>query len=728
MAEGSPLAHSPTLVQGTGNEGGASAGGDDELEAGTGVGEYVVERFLGAGAMGEVYAGIQPVIGKKVAIKVLKREVAATSDGAERFKREAKAANQIDHPNVIDVFSFGRLDDGRLYLVMDLVEGRSLRKAITAGPLPLPIALDVLGQIASALDAAHAKGVVHRDLKPDNVMLSGGPDSSAQKVFVLDFGLAKLLTPDGVDPKTSMLTGQGVWLGTPGYMAPEQWSADGAIPASDRYALGVMSFELLAGALPFEAKSLPQMMEQHFRAKVPALSQRGAIALPAAFDPIVARAMAKDPDARFATATEMVDALRAAAGSRGRRAAPSGDGAKRMWVPAAIGVGVLGLSVGAVLSLRGDDRAASQPAIDPAPPPVAEGMVVIEVDSVPRGATVTRGAMTAATTTPTKLEAADGETVAFDVAKPGYATVHHEVVARPGVKIAAIPLVMISGYEGVWLLPDGSLRHFRRDGERVTASKLATVDGAREFFRQYDLIHAATGASFATTENIHEPGRPQHPSCYFSYTTEYHYDPSLDHLTVRREHITSDVIEGKCVKKSSRMTEPEQLVRADRASSTERDSLAPVGKPTNIDTLTLPDEKGKGSVKTPPDERGKGSVKTPPGEKGKGSVKTPPNTKTSAVDDIFTKKRPPTQVKAPPAPKQLDKVRGNLGQADSLDEQAQAKTAPPPNKNVGQKIEPQQQQVEPRVQANDPPPQATAPQPRGDSQVAPQLQQQVKKK
>ena len=693
MAETSPLAHSPTLVQGTGNDGGA-ASDDADLPAGAAVGEYVVEKFLGAGAMGEVYAGVQPVIGKKVAIKVLKREVAATADGAERFKREARAVNQIDHPNVIDVFSFGRLADGRLYLVMDLVDGRSLRKAITAGPLPLPVALDVLAQIADALDAAHAKGVVHRDLKPDNVMLSGGADSSVQKVFVLDFGLAKLLTPEGADPKTSMLTGQGVWLGTPGYMAPEQWSADGAGPASDRYALGVMAFELLAGALPFEAKSLPQMMEQHFRAKVPALSARGAIALPGAFDPIVARAMAKDPDARYATAREMVEALRAAAGSKGRTT-KAGD-PKKLWLPATIGIGVLGLSIAAVLSLRNrDDRAATEPAATPTPPrPVAEGAVRIEIDSVPRGATVTRGSMAAATTTPTTLEARDGETVAFELAKPGYTTVHREVVARPGVKVAAIPLVMISGFEGVWMLPDGSLRHFRRESDRVTASKVTAVTGPREFFRRYDLVPATTGASFATTENIHEPGRPDHPSCYFPYTTEYHYEPTIDQLTVRRSHIVSDLIEGTCVRKSSTMTEPEQLVRADRASSTERESLAPVGKPPPpIDTVTLPDE-NKGqildeqnkkaidkTINKPIDKPIDKQLKAPP------PSKKPNNAETSSLKGT----------KAPPPQLQRE---DDLASNATNEPQAPAQQAEP------QQATPAPQQASPLPQqANPPPPQ-----------------------
>ncbi|MDQ3297556.1 MAG: serine/threonine protein kinase, partial [Myxococcota bacterium] len=290
----------------------------DRLAPGVKAGDYVVEQQLGAGAMGEVYAGIHPMIGKRVAIKVLKRSLASSAEAAERFVREARAVNQVDHPNVIDVFAFGRLDDGRLYLVMDLVEGRSLRSVLQDGPLDVPTALDVLAQIAQALDAAHHRGVVHRDLKPDNVMISGSPP----KVHVLDFGIAKLVAAGADAVGNGTLTGRGTWLGTPGYMAPEQWSADGAGPASDLYALGVMAFELLAGKPPFEAKTLPQMMEQHFRAPVPALSTRGAVAARSTFDPVLARAMAKDPERRYETAADLVDALRAAAGKQGKRPVP----------------------------------------------------------------------------------------------------------------------------------------------------------------------------------------------------------------------------------------------------------------------------------------------------------------------------------------------------------------------------------------------------------------------
>ncbi|MCE9578090.1 MAG: serine/threonine protein kinase, partial [Deltaproteobacteria bacterium] len=289
-----------------------AAAGDERLAAGTRAGDYEVEQHLGAGAMGDVYAGRHPLIGKRVAIKVIKRALASSAEAVERFLREARAANQVGHPNVVDVFALGRLTDGRLYLVMDLLEGESLAARVRRGRLAPDRALAILAPIAWALDAAHARGVVHRDLKPDNVFLAGDP--AAPTVFVLDFGIAKLLSTATDAPVA--LTGEGTWLGTPAYMAPEQWSADGAGPASDRYALGVMAYQLLVGDLPFRASSLPGMMEKHFRAAVPTVSTMG-LALPAAIDGVLARAMAKDPDDRFATAGALIDALAAAAGTTG---------------------------------------------------------------------------------------------------------------------------------------------------------------------------------------------------------------------------------------------------------------------------------------------------------------------------------------------------------------------------------------------------------------------------
>ena len=220
--------HGPTVLDAAAPAAGEAD--DERLARGARAGDYEVVRFLGAGAMGDVYAGVNELIGKKVAIKVIKRKLAASQEAATRFLREARAANQVGHPNVVDVFALGRLPDGRLYLVMDLLDGEPLsarmKKRLGGG-----LALSLLAPIASALDAAHARGVVHRDLKPDNVFVTGTAD--APHVHVLDFGIAKLLASGGADrPET--LTAEGSWLGTPGYMAPEQWSADGAGPASDR--------------------------------------------------------------------------------------------------------------------------------------------------------------------------------------------------------------------------------------------------------------------------------------------------------------------------------------------------------------------------------------------------------------------------------------------------------------------------------------------------------------
>ncbi|MBZ0233468.1 MAG: serine/threonine protein kinase, partial [Deltaproteobacteria bacterium] len=266
------IAQDPT-VEG-GRTPGAAAGGVDELAAGSAAGEYVVERRLGGGAMGDVYAGRHPVIDKKVAIKVLKRELAARADSAERFLREARAVNQIDHANVVDVFALGRLDDGRLYLVMDLLDGESLRARLARGPMAPDVTLAVLAQIAQALDVAHARGVIHRDLKPDNIMLTG--PAARPVAHVLDFGIAKLVADAAGERALETLTGQGAWLGTPAYMAPEQWSADGATAASDRYALGIVAYEMLTGKPPFAATTLPGMMEQHFRGDVPSVTSSGA--------------------------------------------------------------------------------------------------------------------------------------------------------------------------------------------------------------------------------------------------------------------------------------------------------------------------------------------------------------------------------------------------------------------------------------------------------------------
>ena len=698
MADSSPLAHSPTLVSTPGP-------GGERLEHGAAVGEYLVEGFLGAGAMGEVYAGIHPVIGKKVAIKILKREIGSQADGAERFKREARAVNQIDHPNVIDIFSFGRLDDGRLYLVMDLVEGRSLRKALADGPLDVESALDVLAQIADALDAAHARGVVHRDLKPDNVMLGSG---SPPKVFVLDFGLAKLLTPADAVAPASMLTGQGTWLGTPGYMAPEQWSADGAGPASDRYSLGVMAFELLSGSLPFTATSLPQMMEQHFRAKVPALSTRGAIQARSTFDPVVSRAMAKDPDARFPSARDMVEALRAASGTNGRR--PRTAGGSRSWVPAAAGAAVLGLSITGVLLVRGN-RGANADAEDRevrASAAPAAGKVRVEIDSQPQKAEALLDDDSLIGFTPTHRDVEPGTTLSFRVRKPGYATIRHSVkVADKDLPVPPFELQPVSGFEGIWALPNGDLRAFTRtDDDRVAVSKMRTVTGEREFYRHYTFIPADQGAMFKTTEIVIDQDAPNEPTCHIPQDLVYTFDPAAQTLVLRREEVIHDLVGGKCLRKSASFAPPESLIRVDVRSATDRATLPPAGivtkgKPSNINEAEL-------KKQLDAQER---NAKTPPPSKklNKKPVGKQALFDTAPIDNNNTPGNLPQQ--------QVDGV-----QNAAPPQQAPPQVPPPQQNAVGS----QDQKVAPQQPAN--PPRQNVSGGKGDSQIAPDISPQVQGK
>jgi len=594
-----PFAHNPTLPQPVPSDAGELGG---KLAPGTPVGEYVIDHVLGAGAMGEVYAGHHPVIGKKVAIKILRHELATSEEAAERFTREARAVNQVDHPNVIDTFAYGRLGDGRLYLVMALVAGESLRARLRDGALDISDALTILEQICEALDAAHERGVVHRDLKPDNIMIA-----RPQRVFVLDFGIAKLVSGDA-KPGNGTLTGQGTWLGTPAYMAPEQWSTDGAGPASDRYALGVIAFELLSGHLPFSASSVPGMMEQHFRAKVPALSMRGSTS--SALDDVLARALAKDPDARYPNAMAFVAALRGAAGTAAGKGAAkaaietSPTVAPRRWLYGAIGAGTLGLGIVGAVIVHGDHRALAPASASETPPEPVGGSIAVEVTSTPDHAVVAIGDRVVGTT-PHTLHVAKNAQLELTVKKPGYLPSHRTFSAGNSDSQLAVNLGAVSRFEGVWKLPTGELRAFERDGERVAISKLTEVDGHRTLFKSYPFVEAETGVAFATDDEVIDPRAPDEKSCHIRVHVEYRYDAATDELVLRRPTVAIDFVGGQCVARRQELV-PQALTRVDAA----HDSVeipAPAGSFSK--SLSQPPSKKSASVKpTAPSKKAQKSI------------------------------------------------------------------------------------------------------------------------
>jgi len=294
------------------------------IAPGTMIGEYRVEGKLGEGAFGQVFRAIHPMIGKHAAIKVLGRALSYDPQMVSRFIAEARAVNQIRHKNIIDVFGFGALPDGRQWYAMELLEGVTFDGFLKQrGHLPIEEALPILRGIARALDAAHAKGIFHRDLKPENVFLVDNDDGPPEPKL-LDFGIAKLSKKGSSSHKTAT----GAAMGTPYYMSPEQCRGHEIDARTDVYAFGVMAFEVLTGTLPFESENALELLLLHLNEPVPSASARRPTLAPA-FDPVFARLMAKDKEARPASATAALEELAAAGGiavsrSGGARIVPSG--------------------------------------------------------------------------------------------------------------------------------------------------------------------------------------------------------------------------------------------------------------------------------------------------------------------------------------------------------------------------------------------------------------------
>ena len=269
----------------------------------------IIER-LGAGGMGAVYLANQLGVDRRVVIKVMLPELSERTDSVERFTREAKAVARLNHPNIVQIHVFGQSDDGALFLAMEYVDGRSLTQVIgERGALAQSRALRITDQILSALGQAHVAGVVHRDLKPDNIMLCE-QQGSRDFVKILDFGIAKMV---GDAAPNATLTQQGIVTGTPRYMSPEQARAVALDARSDIYTLGIILYEMLTGEHPYQADSAVDYLVKHITEPVPAAARRfGDLAILPRVDALLSRAVAKEPSARYQSAAEMQREVRRA--------------------------------------------------------------------------------------------------------------------------------------------------------------------------------------------------------------------------------------------------------------------------------------------------------------------------------------------------------------------------------------------------------------------------------
>ena len=280
--------------------------------------DFLIEKLLGRGGMGSVYLAREASLDRLVAIKVLPPDRAQSADLRERFRREARTAAQLSHPNIVPLLTFGE-EDGLMFFVMGYVEGEPLSQRVQReGRLQAGEAIRILSELAEALGYAHGRGVVHRDVKPENILL----EAPRGVVRLTDFGVAKGLT------STSSLTTEGAVIGTPHYMSPEQASGRADVDTrSDIYSMGALAFTLLTGRPPFTGRTPSDILRQHLSQDPPRLRDLNP-ELPAALDDAVRRCLAKEPKARWATAGDFAKALQS-----------SGDSwwnalLRRAWTPA----------------------------------------------------------------------------------------------------------------------------------------------------------------------------------------------------------------------------------------------------------------------------------------------------------------------------------------------------------------------------------------------------------
>ncbi len=448
----------------------------DLLPPGFKVGEYEVTSSIGSGGMATVYAGVQPVIGKKVAIKVLSRMLSSDHSMVERFVQEARAVNQIKHHNIVDIFALGELPDGRAYCVMELLVGETLKDRLRHGSPSYEETVAILSQICEGLEAAHRANVVHRDLKPDNVFLLEGGRGPVVKI--LDFGIAKLLDSETAPAQR---TRAGILMGTPEYMSPEQCSGREVDARADIYLLGVMMYEVFTGRLPFVATTPIMTINAHVSERP--TDPKTYTDLPPKLAELILQCLAKEPADRPQTVLEVRDRLLDVIAALGVDVAAAlelprrFDGVTsskliprtrsgvtdpnqkraRSRVPLVIGGAVVlalaavGLMV-VIKALGGEKPAKQAPVATPASAatpdaPEEQKMLALQIISDPPGATVTVEGRPQALRSPYVFKVPWAERVAIRVELPGYHPSEQTVTLAKGEveKAVDVKLTAIAG-------------------------------------------------------------------------------------------------------------------------------------------------------------------------------------------------------------------------------------------------------------------------------------------
>jgi len=274
----------------------------DELD-----GRYRILARIGIGGMGDVYLAEHIALHRKEALKILHKSLADTEDSVARFRREARATNRLQHPNIVRVYDFGQLPDGRFYLSTEYIEGDNLASLLAEhGPMPAGRTVRILAQLADAMAHAHERGVVHRDLKPGNLMLAA-TRGRRDVLKVLDFGIAKIIAPDYED---SLATGRDSFFGTPEYVAPERLEGAGDAPGIDIYAVGCIGYEMLTGTAPFEGRPMEVLHHHMSSTPVPPSERCKPGAVSEMLDVVLLHCLEKKPEDRYQSAATLAAALR----------------------------------------------------------------------------------------------------------------------------------------------------------------------------------------------------------------------------------------------------------------------------------------------------------------------------------------------------------------------------------------------------------------------------------